>query len=160
PVSNTNPCCGGSSNNGTPWTFWLTDTSCNNTTRQPLTGDHLVHSTDGNCSSGTKDSSNCSTNILGVTSCPAGAPDLMATNPPLLTAETPLYNYPTDLSPSHKGLLMPKPSSSLGNGCLTNSLFQPLSSLGVLLPDPNTTRMQTVHKWVSNPMGAGFQITL
>ena len=35
---------------GTPWTFWLTDTPCSSSTRQSLTGDHLLHSTDGNCS--------------------------------------------------------------------------------------------------------------
>jgi hypothetical protein len=144
----------------TPWTFWLTDTSCNNTSRQPLTGDHLLHSTDGNCSSGTKDSSNCSTNVFNVTSCPAGAPDLMVTNPPLLTAETPLYNYSSDLTPVHKGLVMPKPSSTVGNGCLTNSLFQPLTSLGSLVPDPDTTRSQTIHKWLSNPVTSGFNVSL
>jgi hypothetical protein len=157
-------CAGGTCNGSnctfpTPWTFWLTDTSCNNTSRQALVGDHLLHSTDGNCSSGTKDSSNCST-VVTVTTCPAGAPDLMVTNPPTLTTETPLYNYSTDLSPAHKGLIMPKPSSTIGNGCSTNSLFQPLTSLGSLLPDPDTTRMQTIHKWLSNPMGTGFNISL
>jgi hypothetical protein len=163
----TNQCtsnCGGGGPSGTPWTFWITDTPCNNTTRQPLVGDHLVHSTDGNCSSGKQDSSNCSTNILNVTSCPAGAPDLMVTDPPSLSTETPLYDYSTDIQSSNpsqdKGLMMPKPSSSLGNGCLTNSLFQPLTSLGALIPDPNTTRMQTLHRWVSDPMGTGFNVTL
>ena len=175
PVQGGSGCTGGSDCSGgtcngtnctypTPWTFWLTDTSCNNTTRQPLTGNHLVHSTDGNCSAGTKNSSNCTTNILNVTSCPAGAPDLMVTAPPTLSDETPLYDYSTDIQSNNpsadKGLMLPKPSSTLGNGCLTNALFQPLTSLGALIPDPDTTRMQTLHKWVSDPMGNGFNVSL
>jgi hypothetical protein len=145
-------CTGSNCTFPTPWTFWLTDTSCNNTSRQALVGDHLVHSTDGSCPTGTKDSSNC-----GALGCPPGAPDLMVTNPPQLTTETPLYNYSTDLSPSHKGLLMPKPSSTLGNNCLTSSLFNLLPNLA---NDPDTTRMQTIHRWVSSPMGNGFNISL
>ena len=35
--------------------FWLTDTPCNNTTRQPQTGDHLAHNTRGICSAGAAD---------------------------------------------------------------------------------------------------------
>jgi hypothetical protein len=171
PTDNTNPasgggCIGGSDCSGgqctgtnctfpTPWTFWLTDTSCNNSTRQALVGDHLLHSTDGNCSTGTKDSSNC-----GVLGCTPGAPDLMVTGAPPQSAETPLYNYSNDLLPDHKGLIMPKPSSTLGNGCLTNSLFQPLQSSGSLLPDPDTTRAQTIHKWVTAPVPSGFNISL
>src|SRR5581483_10905653 len=157
----TNCTGGGTTVNGTPWTFWLTDTSCNNSTRQALTGDHLVHSTDGVCSAGTQNSSNCTTNILNVTSCPPGAPDLLVTSPPTLSAETPLYDYSTDVQSStpatDKGLLMPKPSS---NGC-SSSLFQPLTNLsGALIGDPDTSRMQQIHKWVSPPMGTGFNVTL
>ena len=45
---------------------------------------------------------------------------------------------------------MPPPSS---NGCLS-SLFHPLTdSEATLLPDPDATRMQTIHKWLSPPMG-------
>jgi prepilin-type N-terminal cleavage/methylation domain-containing protein len=154
---------------GTPWTFWLTDTPCDYTDRQPLTGDHLVHSTDGVCGNAAgspptfnkKDASNCTTNILNVTSCPPGAPDLMVTNPPTLSTETPLYDYSTDIqsnSPStDKGLLMPKPSS---NGCLS-SLFQPLTNVsGALIGDPDTSRMQQIHKWVTPLIGTGFNVTL
>src|SRR5262249_5125728 len=74
-----------------------------------------------------------------------------------------LYDYATDVEPAtgadqDKGLQMPPPSS---NGCLS-SLFQPLTNglTGGLMNDPDTTRMQTVHKWLSPPMGTGFNITL
>jgi hypothetical protein len=149
--------------NSTPWTFFLTDTSsgCTNTDRQPIAGDHLLHNTNGSCSAGLKNSSNCTT-ILGITSCPAGAPDLMVTHAPPLVDESPLFDYATDIEPTlnpdqDKGLQMPRPSS---NGCLS-SLFQPLTNgAGTLLPDPDPTRMQTIHKWVSNPMGSGFNVVL
>jgi hypothetical protein len=153
--------CTGSdcSNDAIPWTFWLTDTTCNNSSRQP-TNDHLVHNTNGVCDAGLKNSSDCTTDT--VTSCPAGAPDLMLTAAPPLSGETPLWDYATDIEPAtggnlDKGLQMPPPSS---NGCLS-SLFQPLTdSGGTPLPDPNATRMQTIHKWVSPPMGTGFNVTL
>ena len=149
--------------NSTPWTFFLTDTpgGCTNTDRQVITADHLVHNTDGNCSAGLKDSSNCTT-VLGITSCPAGTPDLMVTHAPPLVDETPLFDYATDLEPAvnpdlDKGLQMPRPNS---NGCLS-SLFQPLTNAqGQLLPDPDPTRMQTIHKWLSNPMGSGANVVL
>jgi hypothetical protein len=154
--------------NTTPWTFFLTDTPgggpppCNPTVdRQPITADHLVHNTNGACTAGLKNSSDC-TIVLGVTSCPGGSPDLMVTHAPPLVAETPLFDYATDVEPAvnpdvDKGLQMPKPSSP---GCLS-SLFQPLTNgSGTLLPDPDATRMQTIHKWLTNPMGNGFNVTL
>jgi hypothetical protein len=157
-----------SSCNSTPWTFFLTDTPgggpspCNPAVdRQPITADHLVHNTNGACTAGLKNSSDCTT-VLGVTSCPGGTPDLMVTHAPPLITESPLYDYATDIEPAvnpglDKGLQMPKPSSP---GCLS-SLFQPLTNVsGTLLPDPDATRMQTIHKWLTNPMGNGFNITL
>jgi hypothetical protein len=147
--------------NSTPWTFFFTDTTCNNTDRQTITADHLVHNTNGACATGLKDSSNCTT-VLGITSCPAGAPDLMVTHAPPLIDESPLFDYATDIEPAvnpdqDKGLQMPKPNTT---GCLS-SLFQPLTNVsGTLLPDPDPTRMQTIHKWVSNSMGNGFNVAL
>jgi len=149
--------------NATPWTFFLTDTpvGCSTTDRQTVTADHLVHNTNGTCSAGLKDSSNCTT-VLTTTSCPAGTPDLMVTHAPPLVDESPLYDYATDIEPTQnpsqdKGLQMPKPSTT---GCLS-TLFQPLTnSGGALLPDPDPTRMQTIHKWLSNGIGAGFNVTL
>jgi hypothetical protein len=55
-----------------------------------------VHNTNGVCSAGLKNSNDCTT-TLGVTSCPPGAPDLMGTSAPPLTAEAPLWDYATDL---------------------------------------------------------------
>jgi hypothetical protein len=149
-----NPCQSGC--NATPWTFFLTDTSCDQSDRQTITGDHLVHNTNGVCSAGLKNSTNCTT------TCPPGAPDLMVTHAPPLITESPLYDYATDLEPAvnpnlDKGLQMPTPSSS---GCLS-SLFQPLTDgSGALTDDPDATRMQTIHKWLSKPMGSGFNVTL
>ena len=158
-------CTGGGNPNpdGIPWTFWLTDTPCDNSTRQPVNGDHLLHNTNGVCSAGLKNSGNCS-----VAGCEPGAPDLMVTSAPPLSGETPLWDYATDIEPpvtpdQDKGIQMPPPGSGgtgSGNGCLS-SLFQPLvGGTGALLPDPSATRMQTVHKWVSPLMGSGFNVTL
>jgi type II secretory pathway pseudopilin PulG len=141
---------------GKPWTFWLTDTTCDNTDRQPTTGDHLLHNTNGACSAGLKDSSQCTSG------CEPGAPDLMVTHAPPLVDESPIYDYATDLEPpvnpdQDKGIQMSKPSSP---GCLS-SLFQPLTDAsGALVNDPDATRMQTIHKWVSPPMGPGYNVTL
>lgn len=162
-VAGPNPGCQGSTCNTTPWTYFLTDTptTCATTDRQAIAGDHLVHNTNGSCAAGPKNSSDCTT-VLGTTSCPAGTPDLMVTHAPPLVAENPLYDYATDVEPTQnpdqdKGLQMPKPSST---GCLS-SLFQPLTNVsGALLPDPDPTRMQTIHKWISNAMGTGFNVTL
>ena len=144
-----------------PWLFFLTDTPCNNSTRQDITGDHKVHNTNGVCSAGMKTSDDC-TVTLGVTSCPPGAPDLMFTSAPPLVGESPLYDYATDIEPplnpdQDKGLQMPLPSS---NGCLS-SLFQPLTNVsGALIGDPDANRMQQIHKWVSPQMGTGFNVTI
>jgi hypothetical protein len=149
--------------NATPWTFFLTDTAiaCSETDRQAVTADHLVHNTNGSCSAGPKNSSDCTTDST-TTSCPAGTPDLMVTHAPPLVDESPLYDYATDIEPTQnptqdKGLQMPKPSTS---GCLS-SLFQPLTDdSGAQRPDPDPIRMQTIHKWLSNAMGTGFNVTL
>jgi len=153
-------CTGGGDPNysGTPWTFWLTDTPCHNSDRQPITGDHLTHNTDGSCGAGLQNSSNCN-----VTGCPPGAPDLMVTHAPPLTAEAPLWDYATDVEPTvnpgtDKGLQLLRPGPG-ADGCQA-SLFQPLSLAGALLPDPNATRSQTVHKWLSPPVSSGFNVTL
>jgi hypothetical protein len=145
----------------TPWTFFLTDTTCDHTARQPIIDNHLTHNTNGACGAQLKNANDCTT-VLLVTSCPAGAPDLMFTQPAPLTSEQLLYDYATDVEPSvnqldDKGLQLLKPSTS---GCLS-SLFQPLTNVsGALLGDPDANRMRTIHKWVSNPMGNGFNVIL
>jgi hypothetical protein len=151
-------CTGTCTYNDKPWMYWLTDTTCDQSSRQPITADHLVHNTDGVCGTGLKNSSNC-----GALGCTPGAPDLTTTSAPPLTGETPLFDYATDVEPSQnadqdKGLQMPPPST---NGCLS-SLFQPLTNIvtGALQNDGDATRMQTIHKWLSPPMGTGFNVAL
>jgi hypothetical protein len=164
PRARTGPCDGCGENPPTPWTFWLTDTPCSNSDRQELVGDadraHLTHNTNGACSTGLEDSSNCTT-AVGVTTCPAGAPDLMVTHPPPVFSEEPLFNFAKDVLSSNpaedKGLRTFKPSST---GCL-DSLFQPLTDAsGALLGDPSPTRAQEIHKWVSPPIPSGFNVQL
>jgi type II secretory pathway pseudopilin PulG len=147
----------GSGDNSKPWTFFLTDTPCDQGDRQPISADHLLHNTNGVCGAGLKNSSNCT-----VAGCEPGAPDLMVTHAPPLVDESPLFDYATDMEPSvnpdqDKGLQMPKPSST---GCLS-SLSQPLTNgSGTVTNDPDATRMQTIHKWLSAPMGNGSNVTL
>jgi len=132
-----------------PWSFWLTDSPCNNADRQPLTGDHLTHNTRGICSTGLKNANNCS-----ASGCQPGAPDLMVAHPPVLSAEDPLFNFATDVLSSNpsqdKGLRLLRPAS---NGC-------PLLDIpaGADLVDPQ--RYQEIHKWLSPPIPSGFNVQL
>lgn len=132
-----------------PWTFWMTDTPCNNADRQPLTGNHLTHNTRGVCSNGLKNASNCS-----ASGCQPGAPDLMVTHPPVLSPEDPLYNFATDVLSSNpsqdKGLRLLRPAS---NGCPTLDIPSEAELV-------NPTRYQEIHKWVSPPIPSGFNVQL
>jgi Tfp pilus assembly protein PilV len=140
----------------TPWTFWLTDTPCNNSDRQPIVDadadgqpdNHLTHNTRGACSTGLKNSTNCTT-LLGTTSCPGGAPDLMVTHPPPVFSEEPLVNFATDVlstNPSEdKGLRTFKPATDGCPGVLDVSTGSETTVLGV----PSRYRYQEIHKWVS-----------
>jgi Tfp pilus assembly protein PilV len=148
--------CTSSCNNSTPWTFWLTDTPCNNTTRQPIAGDHLTHDTLGVCSKG------MTTGPPGLLGANAGAPDLMFTQATPCagndcTAGQPLYDYATDVEPAQnadqdKGLQERDPTNVLngGAGCLTD--LSGLSSLLSLGSDPEWY----IHKWVSNTIPTGL----
>jgi hypothetical protein len=155
PVDNENPPV--PTDDAKPWTFFLTDTPCNNSTRQPIVSDHLTHNTNGACSAGLKTADDC-----GAEGCPSGAPDLLLPDTPPWDPEVPIYDYATDVEPPvdpdlDKGIQLLKPST---DGC-QSSLFAPLTDgAGALLNDPDTTRMQTVHKWVSPEMGDGESVTL
>jgi hypothetical protein len=155
PVDNENPPV--PTDDAKPWTFYLTDTPCNNSTRQPIVGDHLTHNANGDCSGGIKNADNCS-----AAGCPPGAPDLLFPDTPDWDPESPIYDYATDVEPpidpgADKGLQLLKPGT---DGCLS-SMFQPLTDgNGALLNDPDATRMQTIHKWVSPPMGDGNSVIL
>jgi Tfp pilus assembly protein PilV len=141
---------GGTSNNtAQPWTFWLTDTPCNFSSRQALAGDHLTHNTLGRCSDGVQ------------TGGTAGAPDLMLTQAGpfenLPDSQQPLYDYATDVEPlqnadQDKGLQEKIPANAIGSGsCLTDiSSSTSLQTLG-------TTPQFYLHKWLSPqvPSGSG-----
>jgi hypothetical protein len=144
PVDDENPIDPGDEN-AKPWVFWLTDTTCNHSSRQPITGDHLSHNTRGACSAGRRTGNS------------PGAPDLMFTEAPPFEEEQPIYDYATDVEPaqnpgSDRGLQLVR-SSSLG--CLTDSLSIPLVP-DLLEPD----KFQKVHKWLSPPVPNGFDIQL
>jgi type II secretory pathway pseudopilin PulG len=128
--------------------FWLTDTPCNDSTRQPLAGDHATHNTRGVCSDGLE------------TGGTAGAPDLMFTEAPALDpnyppAGQPLYDYATDVEPTlnptlDKGAMLRRPSS---NGCLaTGDLLD--------MPEAESNRHQKLHKWLSPPLPQDFELQL
>ncbi len=151
PVNNPNPIPPGGES-PTPWTFFLTDTPCNNSDRQPITGDHSTHNTRGACSSGPRSGNT------------PGAPDLMFPEAPPANEAQPLYDYATDVEPAQnpsadKGLTIVK----LGNldNCLVNSLLNPVTNiLGALIGDLDSTKFQKVHKWVSPPIPSGLNLEL
>jgi Tfp pilus assembly protein PilV len=106
--------------------FWLTDTPCNNSQRQPIaqspagSGGHPGHNTRGICSAGLQ------------TGATRGAPDLMFTQAPALDPNfpptgQPLYDYASDSEPAtggdDKGLLMPWASN---DSCLLSSVLNTL----------------------------------
>jgi hypothetical protein len=140
------PCCGNEPGSAT---FYITDTPCNNTTRQPLTGDHLTHNTRRLCSDGLK------------TGGTPGAPDLMATDPPPTpdSGAEPFNDYATDVEPTQDpltdaGLTLREPST---NGCLldtpTLGLNRTIDFLG-----GETAPEQRMHMWLSNPTTTDFRL--
>lgn len=148
--------------------FWLTDTPCTYSERQPILGDHPAHNTRGVCSSGLQMNST------------RGSPDLMFPGPPPLDetlppGAQPQYDYATDSEPIanpglDKGLLMPWSST---DSCLLAPVLNTLdvkrllenllSFLNLSAPpgpldgildltditagDPSTHRR--IHTWVS-----------
>jgi hypothetical protein len=133
--------------------FWLTDTTCNNSARQPIVSDHASHNTRGVCSDGQK------------TGSAAGAPDLLFTEAPALDpdyppAGQPLYDYATDVEPvqnpgQDKGLTLRRPSAPLTGGCLTGTVLNLVDFLGL-----EPTRETKIHKWVSSPIPTGGNVLM
>jgi len=162
--------CVGAACDSTPWTFWLTDTPCNNSDRQPIVdsdgdgqpNDHGTHNTRGACSTGLRDGTNCST-VLGLTTCQPGAPDLMVTHPPPVFSEEPLVNFATDVLSSNpsedKGLRTFQPGKDLDSGCplldVATAAEGPVAG-----SSPSRYRYQEIHKWVSPPIPTDFTVTL
>ncbi|MGN6587108.1 MAG: type IV pilus modification PilV family protein [Solirubrobacterales bacterium] len=124
--------------------FFLSDTPCSSsgaTSRQEITGDHVLHNTLGTCASGAQ------------TGGTAGAPDTLLTGPPPdPTPEdesTPLaYDYSSDYegSPSAetaKGIQLRRDSTT---GCHYT-------------PENKTAPQWRVHRWVTDPMPKEFKLT-
>jgi len=159
PAANVNtggPSGGGSPGNPTPWTFWLTDTPCNNNSRQPITADHLTHNTRGICSAGLKTGNS------------PGAPDLMFTeappcsgSPPDCNAAQPLYDYATDVEPASGGANDRGVQLRNSSGCsniVSGNLGTVFGTLP-LVPDVlDPTLYQEVHKWLAPPIPTGYDI--
>jgi hypothetical protein len=130
--------------NQKPWLTFLTDTPCNNTTRQPITSDHLTHNTRGACSAGLKTGND------------PGAPDLMFTEAPPLDPELPIYDYATDVEPTvnpeqDKGLQL-LPGSS--EGCPSDALGAPNE------PDSEADRYQRIHRWLTPQIPETYDVEL
>ena len=144
PTDNPGP-PGGDDQSSTPWTFWLTDTSCDNSTRQVVTGDHLANNTRGLCATGVKSGND------------PGAPDLMVNQAAPLTAETPLYDYATDVEPSQnpdtdKGLQMLRGETT---ACDPQAL-----AVATAAEQDQPTRFQELHEWLSPAMPSGTDVAL
>jgi hypothetical protein len=140
-------CTGGTGppGTGTPWTFWLTDTTCDNTTRQPVTADHLAHNTRGLCSTGMRTGND------------PGAPDLLITSAPPLVAETPLFDYATDVEPAQnptqdKGLQLLRGSTTV---CDPAAL-----TIATAAEQDQPTRFQQLHEWLSPVIPTGYDVQL
>jgi len=124
--------------------FFLTDTQCaatGTTTRQEITGNHLLHNTLGTCASGLH---------TGTT---LGAPDaLMLGNPPDPDPEDP--NNPAYYDYANDSYLDTSPDAGIGvqirkddtSGCHYK-------------PTGTTNPESQVHRWVTDPMAAAFVMT-
>jgi hypothetical protein len=136
--------------NTVPWTFWLTDTACNFSSRQPITGDHLTHNTRASCgtaNSGSRTGSN------------AGPPDLMYTQPPPLdnsfpSDQQPLYDYATDIEPS-SGANTDKGVQELPSGAcnILTPVLETIPLIGNLFDGNNYLK---IHKWLAPKVPSGF----
>jgi hypothetical protein len=132
-------------------TFWLTDTPCNQTTRQPLAGNHATHNTRGTCAQGMQ------------TGNTKGAPDLMFNAQPPETDAGPenLFDYATDVEPAQNpltdiGTNVLEPTGSGSNGCLLTAPL--LSQLDFPLLNTETDKHKKVHTWLSNPLNNDFKV--
>jgi prepilin-type N-terminal cleavage/methylation domain-containing protein len=126
--------------------FYLYDTRCGNTTRQPITADHATHNTaqtSGDASS-TSFCENSTSNLQ---------PDLMGVEPPGDATTTPLYRLSNDLSGTYDGLAMKR----RGTSCPTTYDASDATN-------PDATNQWNVHAWATNsfttPFDLAGQVTL
>ena len=144
PVENANP-IDPSEETAQPWTFFLTDTTCNQATRQPILSDHLMHNTRGTCDTGMTNGNN------------PGAPDLMFTEPPPFDPEQPTFDYATDVEP------VESPEADRGIQLIEGDTAEcPSWAMEIpTAPDPGDPhRFKRIHKWVSPPIPAGYEVAL
>lgn len=135
---------GGSGTDVTAQQFFLADTACSasgTTTRQEITGDHLLHNTLGTCASG-----------LHTGSENPGAPDaLMLNGPPDPFPEN--ENLPALFDYSDDFYLEPTPDTDKGVQILRDDTsgchYDPT---GVTHPEAQ------VHRWVTDPMPKAFEM--
>jgi type II secretory pathway pseudopilin PulG len=126
--------------------FFLSDTSCSAsgaTERQEITGNHPLHNTLGTCASGLQTGSTL------------GAPDtLLLGAPPDPTPEDPsnppLYDYSND----YPGQPPPTPETAKGI-----QLRRDETSGCNYVPTGATAPQWQVHRWVTDPMAAEFNMT-
>lgn len=128
--------------------FFLTDTPCDQTTRQPLAGDHATHNTRGVCPDGVK---------LDAT---PGAPDLMVTDPPPTpdSGDEPFYDYATDVEPQNGapdvGLTLREPST---NTCLLDTPTEGIDRTLDFLTE-ESVKEQKMHMWLSSSLNSDFRL--
>lgn len=124
--------------------FYLSDTPCAGTaptTRQEITGNHLLHNTLGRCSDGLQTGST------------KGAPDALLLGPPpdpdyLDPLNPPLYDYADDF------YLEPTPDTDKGIQIRRDD------SVGCKYDPTSTTNKEArVHRWVTDPMTTAFKMT-
>jgi type II secretory pathway pseudopilin PulG len=124
--------------------FYLTDTPCSSTgttTRQEITGNHLLHNTLGTCANGLRTGST------------KGAPDALVLGAPP-DPDPANVNIPELFDYSDDSYLEPTPNTDKGvqirrddtNGCH-------------YVPSGVTTPQSQVHRWVSDPMSTTFKMT-
>ena len=121
--------------------LWLSDTPCDQSTRQSPVADHPLHNTRGTCADGLQ------------TGASPGAPDLLLFEAPPLDpafppASQPLYDLASDIEPlvnpeDDKGIQLREPSTA---GCQYNP--------------SGANAHEEVHRWVTEPMAAGFTYIL
>jgi hypothetical protein len=138
PAENPGPAPGGGT--VTSWPLWLTDTSCDaaqpqSPAERAAIGDHLAHNTRGVCGDGTKNGNE------------PGAPDLLWSEAPVLSDESPVYDYATDVEPKvepdlDKGLQV-KPGTDCGT--------MPATAVATG-PDADAEMFHKLHKWVTPPI--------